>query len=139
MTVIDEYVVYNQQFKVFICQQHGYAVKLSFIKRHFRRTHKSISLDDRQRIVEYSEGLSLVEPEDLEIPLDTPAAIIGLPITESLQCIECRFFRKRMMDMLEHCRHKHGWEKGQTDMWETKKVQTFYQGAFQKYDYKNMH
>jgi Orsellinic acid/F9775 biosynthesis cluster protein D len=77
--------IYNQQFKVFICRQYGYAVKLSFIKRHFRHTHKSISLDDRQRIVEYSEGLSLVEPEDLEIPLDPPAAITGLPITESLQ------------------------------------------------------
>jgi hypothetical protein len=71
MTTIEEYVIYNPQYKVLICYEHGYAMKPSFIKPHLQLIHKATSLYVRQSIMEYSNGLKLIAAEDLETPEDT--------------------------------------------------------------------
>jgi Orsellinic acid/F9775 biosynthesis cluster protein D len=133
MTTAEEYVIYNPQYKVLICREHGYAMKPSFIERHLRRIHKATPRSIRQSIIEYSNGLELIAPEDLETPRDTPAAIQGLDIKDSFQCINCSLLRERKRDIMDHCRHEHGWTKDQEDMWQGMKVQTFFQGTFIRY------
>jgi hypothetical protein len=66
----------------------------------------------------------LIAPEDLETPEDTPVALRGLDIKDSFQCMNCLFLRERRRDIMDHCRHEHGWAQGQEDLWKETKVQT---------------
>jgi uncharacterized C2H2 Zn-finger protein len=101
-------------------------MKPSFIERHLRLIHKATLRYIHQSIIKYSNRLELIAPEDLETPQDTPAAIRGLDIKDSFKCINCSFLQERKRDIMDHCYYEHGWEKGEPDIWEIKKVQTFY-------------
>jgi hypothetical protein len=82
--------------------------------------------------MEYSNGLELIAPEDLETSEDTSAAIRSLNIKDSFQCINCSFLWKQKRNIMDH-HHKHGLAQGQEDLWQGVKVQTFFQGTFKRY------
>jgi Orsellinic acid/F9775 biosynthesis cluster protein D len=109
MTAMEEYVIYNPQYKVLICRKHREAMNPSFIERHLRLAHKATPLYVRQSVLEYSNGLELIAPEDLETPEDTPETIGGLNFKNSFQCINCLFLQERKRNIMDHCRYEHGW------------------------------
>ena len=84
---MDSYVVYNARYGILICREHGYAMKSSFIERHFRNEHQSTPLEIRRQILEYAKTLPLVDPEDAPTPTDIPFQIIGLPVYNGFHCM----------------------------------------------------
>lgn len=129
---MDQYFIYNTHYKVLICREHGYAIKPSFIERHLQETHPSISFNIRHELLEQVKQLVLHDPSTVEAPQDTPAAIRGLNITDSLECIECHYVRKHIRDITDHCTKVHDWKKSSPNMWKSVKVQTFFTGKNKK-------
>lgn len=125
---MDQYFIYNTEYKVLICREHGYAIQQSRIDRHLRGSHAAIPLPVRQKLVNQAKMLELVDSTHIEDPKDNPIAIRGLNIVESLQCNLCWYIRKHIKDMISHCSTVHGWKKDTEPIWTKVKAQTFFDG-----------
>lgn len=130
---MDSYVIYNARYGILICREHEYAIKPSFIERHFRNEHQSTPLKIRRQIVEHAKTLPLVNPEDMMAPTDIPSHIVGLSIHDGFQCKNCDYNTVSLEWMERHCRDNHGWVKGGGINWNECKVQTMFTGKFIKY------
>jgi hypothetical protein len=126
---MDQYFIYNSEYKVLICREHGYAIQPSGIDRHLRESHFGIPLIARQELIDQSKMLELVDPALIQDPQDTPAAISGLNVVESLQCNMCPYIRKHIKQMISHCVTVHGWGKDTEPIWSEVKGQTFFYGT----------
>jgi hypothetical protein len=83
-----------------------------------REHHGDISLNSWQKLVEYADGLTLVNPSQTRIP-DEPIPIIeGLTVINGFRCISCGALYPKDTSMETHCRGKHGWTliKGQNQL-----------------------
>lgn len=130
---MDSYVIYNPDYHVLICRIHQHAIKPSFIERHFREEHSSTDLETRQKIVSYAKALSLVEPNEIRIPQDTPLWIRQIKVEDGWKCSRCSFASMKYRTISEHGRNVHGWTQESENMWCASKVQTFFQGQYKKY------
>jgi hypothetical protein len=115
--MLDQYIIYNQDFEVLICRICKAAV--TGVHRHFARTHQEISLEDRQEIDEYVEGLILRPVEQVSIPTREIEAIEGIEIVHGFRCtaeLECREVSGSERMMESHSRNFHDWttSKGNT-------------------------
>ena len=126
---MDQYFIYNTEYKVLICREHGYAIQQSRIDRHLRESHSAIPRHIRQELVDHSKKLELVDATDIEDPQDTPIAIRCLNLVESLRCNMCPYIRKHIKQMTNHCIMVHGWVKDTEPIWSDVKAQTFFYGA----------
>lgn len=56
---------YEEQFKVLICKEHGYA--LQNLAEHLRK-HHAVNAQDRQQIVQEYSNFELLRPQDVPLP-----------------------------------------------------------------------
>ena len=84
--MMDQYVKYNSDYHVLICCQHAYGLAPNYIERHFRDTHKTISLETRRDIVSYTKTLDLWQPEQVNRSEPTLIPIAVLPIIQGFKC-----------------------------------------------------
>ena len=115
--MLDQYIIYNQDFEVLICRICKAAV--TGVHRHFARTHQEIPLEDRQEIDEYVEGLTLRSVEQVSIPTREIEAIEGIEIVPGFRCtaeLECQEVSGSERMMKSHSRKFHDWitSKGDT-------------------------
>jgi hypothetical protein len=54
---MDQYIIYNTDYKVLICRQHGYAVAQNNVSRHFQRYHKATAFETHQAVADYAKSL----------------------------------------------------------------------------------
>lgn len=130
---MDSYVTYNPQLRILICRDHGYAIKPSFIARHFQDEHNSIPLVTRQAIIEYSKTLALNDPGDMDTPANASLPIREIRIRDGLECDNCGFSCQGLETMKSHCRRNHAWVAGIGKTWTTCKIQTLFDGQFKRY------
>src|SRR5438046_224935 len=64
-TAFQEYITYNEDYHIFICHFHGFAIPLDDVQQHFREFHKTISIDVRNQIIQHAKSLSLVKSENI--------------------------------------------------------------------------
>ena len=131
-STMEQYFIYNIQYSLLICREHGYAVSSSSLPRHLRNHHPRLELERRTEILERIQSLSLLEPGEIRIPQDTPTAINGLKVINSLQCTACGFIRMNVKNMSNHCYSTHGWTKELGCGWMDVKVQTFFEGPHRR-------
>ena len=128
-----QYVIYNSQYQIIICRQHGYAIQSRNVIRHFREHHKTISWEIRQRIAEYVHGLITCQLERLETPDDGGEPIHGLTIIKGCQCVYEGCTEKGALTSIKrHCQGAHKWTEGDNAMWTNQAMQTFRQGPHRK-------
>jgi Orsellinic acid/F9775 biosynthesis cluster protein D len=127
MTVPD-YVAYNAEYKVLICRSHKYAIAPDYIARHLRDSHKGISLQTRQAIVDYSKTLELAAPEDITMSSNPVQYIKDLTIVNGFQCVYdgCLELRSTEGSMKEHCKKKHRWLTAEGIKWRKQDFQTIF-------------
>ena len=130
---MDQYVLYNTQYQIIICRQHGYAIQPSNVTRHFRQHHKTTSWETRQEIAQYIQGLSLCQLEEIESPEDGGNPIHGLTIMKGSQCTYEGCMEKGAITSIKrHCQSVHKWTEGDNIMWMNQAMQTFRQGPSRK-------
>jgi hypothetical protein len=133
---MNQYVTYNEDYKVLICRQHKHAVPPDWILRHFRDMHQSVPLETREAIVEYSESLHLLAPNDVVIPTELSHSIQGLEIRQGYQCqyYGCLELCSTENSMKKHCRVQHKWMVAAGVMWNAQSFQTFFVGKHNRYN-----
>ena len=127
---IENYVKYNEKHGVLICIPHGYGlVPGDGIGRHFQYYHRSISIETRDRIVEYTGTLSLTDSEDVVLPNPGESPIEGLKLEDNgFYCIhnDCDgYFSGKESTIIKHCQKAH---KSKEKLWRKQAVQTFFLG-----------
>ena len=132
---MNQYITYNEHYKVLICSQHEYALTPDWVLRHFQEFHKSIPFETRQLIVEHSKSLDLVSPENIATPIELVPCVDGLAIVHGFQCHYegCSELRSTERSIKEHCRKNHEWKAKMGAMWRTQPYQTFFHGPHRKY------
>lgn len=131
---MDQYVKYNHQLHTLICRQHKYGLSPKWIERHFRKLHKAIPLETRQKIVTYAKSLNLWKPEhvnDLPSPLEPIAELTIIP---GLRCQYdiCQDLCSTEESMEKHCREHHGWKKIDGKKWIAQRMQTIFPSSYRK-------
>jgi len=131
---MNEYVTYNEKYKVLICRQHKYAIAPDWILRHFQEFHKATPLATRQLIVDYSKTLELAIPDNVARQPPPAYAIDGLTVVGGFQCqyTECFQLRSTERSIKEHCRQDHEWKVQTGVMWKNQPFQTFFTGRHRK-------
>ena len=116
---MDQYVIYNNDYHVLICRQHGYGLSPDYIERHFRESHKAIPLETRQDIVSYSKTLTLWQPEQVNNRHPTCIPIQGIPIIHGFKCQyeNCQELRSTELSMEKYCQDIHGWKGKEGQIW----------------------
>jgi Orsellinic acid/F9775 biosynthesis cluster protein D len=135
---MDSYILYNAEFQVLICREHRCAIPPNFIERHFRREHKNIPLQIRQKIVQHSRTLETCDPNDVTTPMETVAPINGLKSQRGFQCMfdGCRSIGGTVNSIKEHSKG-HKWSPHEARRWREIKIQTFFRGQYLRlYDFR---
>ena len=130
---IEEYVKYKEEYGVLICIQHQYALMPGGgIKRHLNNFHTAIPLETRNAIIEYSEALNLVEPDNVLMPIGEQTMIKELKLYENgFICThnDCTGHVEVTKDMIRrHCEIIHKRTKKDGIMWRKQAVQTLFPG-----------
>ena len=110
-----KYVLYLENWQVLICLHENcrYCLIPNGTKRHFQRRHSTIyELSLRKQIEGYAETLTLCQPSDIVVPMNTPPPIPGLKIWNGWQCTVCFKVGPAMDGGNQHCTDKHGWKTG---------------------------
>ena len=82
---MDQYVTYNRQYQVLICQ-HKYAIPPDRMFRHLQVFHIVIPLLTRQAISDYSKTLDLVMPKNITMPNEPVQCIDRLSLVNGFEC-----------------------------------------------------
>jgi len=124
---MDEYIIYNNDYNVIICRQHGFAIPPDWIRRHFQDSHKGIPLETRKEMIEYSKSLELCQPTQVVLP-DSIMPINGLTIIDGYKCCyePCVKLSSTVKSMEKHCGSAHGWVAAHGIRWREQKLQTFF-------------
>src|SRR5437667_9382691 len=132
---MDQYVKYNSDYHVLICCEHAYGLAPNYIERHFRETHKTISLETRRDIVSYTRTLDLWQQEQVNCSEPNLIPIQGLPIIHGFKCQYkgCQELRSTEISMEKYCSDIHGWKRKEGQMWHQKDMQIIFQGPNRKY------
>ena len=108
VTVGDDILSYEPEFKVLICKQHQYAVRNLY--NHLRDEHKTIPIVERRVIVERYTRCELEEPAKVQLPQPLGPFIeaLGRPV-KALQCDgeACGFISINRQAMKKHCNQAH--------------------------------
>ena len=131
---MEPYTIFNEEYQVLICRQHGFAISPNGIARHFRDEHDGISLETRQSLVTYSNTLTLLDPNIVAIPDHLVPAIYGLSVISGFQCNYegCKELRSTSKSMSQHCKVNHKWMLSHGIRWTEQTFQTFFQGSNRK-------
>lgn len=76
---------YNAAHGVIICRECQYAIQKSALQSHLLR-HK-VFRTDRQELLKFIHGLSILEPEDVPLPSPTSKPIEALPVVSGFRCM----------------------------------------------------
>ena len=137
--IAKNYIQYNPNLKVIICNQHKYAVTLakdlneqSNATRHFQEIHKpGLPKSATDAINGYISTLELAEPSQIDMPLKENGPIEGLELyKDGCKCAECGKYaiNPKAMDM--HFRKCHPNDKPK---WSKQPIQTIFSGSNTKY------
>ncbi len=131
---MDDYVIYNTQNHVLICRQHRCGIPPDWIARHFREQHKTISLEMRNKIIQYAKSLDLWEPELVTTHHDD-SFMEGLVVNIGYQCEYegCTELRSSEISMQKHCHKVHRWVLAEGIRWTKESYQTIFQRPRLKY------
>jgi len=132
---MEEYIIYNSEYHVLICRQHGYAIPPNGIVRHFRQLHKAIPLSTRQAIVQHIKSLDLYEPDKVVIPHDIIEPILHLTLLQGVKCQfdKCNELRGTENSMVYHCKVAHQWIRTNGVLWSKQCIQTFFQSSNRRF------
>ena len=132
---MEEYLIYNEVYRVIICRSHKYAISPNSVSRHLQKYHQSIPLKTRQFLEQSAEKLDLVTTEEVGIPWDE-TVVDGLEVHDGFKCEydDCNELRGSIDSMKKHCQQEHNWKvKSNGVKWTCQKIQTFFQGHHLKY------
>jgi len=131
---MNDYVIYNAEYQVLICRQHGYCIPPEGITRHFRRLHGAIPVQTRQAIIDYSKTLNLLAPEEVATEREMQPPVSGLHSVAGFQCRYdgCMELRSTEVSIKQHCRETHEWKVMVGGMWMRQDFQTFFDGTNHK-------
>ena len=132
---ISPYIHYNKKYAVLLCIHCKASIPPATVARHLREEHKYIPITTRDAIVEYASTLRLCGIGQVATPPEEEGPIQYLELIEKgYQCsIEnCKLCLSTKLGIEKHC-NKHGWTKGQENMWEIKPIQRFFDVSRSKY------
>ena len=132
---MDAYIIHDEVHQTLICRLHHYALSPDHITRHFRDLHKAIPLETRQKLIEYTKGLNLVDPKNVSVPQDM-VPINGLTIHTGVKCDYegcTKLLNGSIKSMEKHCQKEHEWIPANGIKWSEQKMQTFFTGFNMKY------
>ena len=113
--LIKDILIYYSHIGLAVCQRCQVAFPNN-LERHFREYHKSLSLANRQELVQHIEllpGRRSVEEVNSEFSRYREVEMIrGLPIIKGLKCRECLFLGTDAM-VIKHCQKDHSWSSTQ--------------------------
>ena len=123
----NQYVVYNDEYKVLICKQHQYAITAKSIVAHFRDKH-DITKDARQKIIDYASQFAISEIHHLAHPTDRIAPIPHLKVIEGYICqyAECTLISGTLESVKQHCKVVHNWKIKEGTCWRKTSAQSFH-------------
>ena len=129
---IEDIIVFNEDYRIFICLEHGYALTKPAI--HLYEEHKSLSKDQRKRIVELHRHQEAVLWTAVRIPPPHSPPIHGLraPTVAFLCAAErCGWVSSHPKGMEIHARKEHHWRKTeqQPAFWSQVWAQTWFTAA----------
>jgi hypothetical protein len=110
---IDCYLRYDTEFKVLICLSCQHCLTRLGVEKHFQRCHRVVPINVRKQLVRFSEGLAIVEPKDVRMPLIEIKPIAGLKVVEGVICDVCGSLYGTVPSMEIHCWKEHGWRRWQ--------------------------
>ena len=130
---IDNYVKYKEEYGVLVCIQHQYALMPGKgIKNHLKTYHTAISLETRNAIIEYGEGLNLIEPGNVLMSIEEQTMIKELKLhKDGLICThkDCTGHVEATQGMMQkHYQNIHKETKKNERTWRKQAVQTFFAG-----------
>jgi len=105
-----ELLHYEPDYKVLICQEHGYA--LQRLDSHLRDYHP-ITLKQRKAITRKYAQHELLEPTSVPLPppLEAPFKALGKPVDAFLcEEEECGFVSISRSATAKHCNKSHDWK-----------------------------
>jgi hypothetical protein len=113
--LIDETILYHSEIGLAICRLCQVACSKDF-ERHLQRDHKTLTLLERQAILNYLKSLpekrSIEEVNQDYSPAFEVDAIEGLQIVSGFKCNKCTFVGIKST-VIDHCRKQHGWTTSQ--------------------------
>jgi hypothetical protein len=130
----NDLLIYNPTYRILICRECQYAIQKSAVSSHFLR-HK-IYREERQRLLAYSTGLDLPEPDHVDTPGPGTPAIDGLPLIAGYVCTSdaCGKLYASLKRMKKHWSEMHGDGSGSELLFMRPVVmQTFFRGTKIRY------
>ncbi|KAL3455928.1 hypothetical protein BJX64DRAFT_297135 [Aspergillus heterothallicus] len=126
---------YDAEYYVLICRDCQYAIQKNAIQSHLLR-HK-IYRDERRSLLSAISELSIVNPDDVSIPLRGSPPIDGLSIVSGYRCMvpECGHLCASSKRMKSHQSEVHGLSKFSdlTNFARPVELQTFFRGNKLRY------
>jgi hypothetical protein len=144
----DQYIKYEPQLRVMICQLCPEGVSKNSVALHYRKRHRDLDLRIRKELVKYANNFDQCEPNELQHPTTIVPHIEGLAVQQGVRCLydNCNEAYLLPSSMEKHCEEAHGWitSKGTIIrlffltlcvgvMWAVGDVQTVFKGPFRKY------
>ena len=127
-------VIHDSEYGALICRQCRHSINPGLgVLEHLLRKHGGIELAVRKRLIDYAEGLSLVDLARVTVPERTCATVVGLALLDGCECEDCGYACVSEDNMVLHHKRKHGWVKVHGRRWRLGKVQTFFAGNGRKY------
>ena len=83
LSIIKEYIIYNQKHLILIYYSHNIIISSKWIKKYFHLFYKTISLDMRNKIIQYIDILSLFNAQDIMISISEIEIIIDLKLIKN--------------------------------------------------------
>jgi superfamily II DNA helicase RecQ len=132
MEAEEDFIIFNEDYKIFICLEHGYA--LTKPASHLYEEHKSLSKQQRKRLVELHQHQEAVSWTAVRTPPPHSPPIYGLktPITAFLCVAErCGGVSSHPKGIEIHARKEHQWRKTeqQPTLWSRIWAQTWFTAA----------
>lgn len=134
LVIMNAYIVYDAEYNILICKEHGCAISTEFLTRHFRTEH-DITLERRQEILAYASHFTPTKPAEFTYTRDKRVPVPYLKIIEGYQCDYngCDLVLGTLESIKKHCRADHAWKAKDGECWSNTRAQTFYQGAGRRY------
>ena len=135
---VSGYISYRAEYNVLICRACKRCISPinDGIRRHFMRKHKRVPLKTRNEIIEYSESLRLVNPDEVAVPQAEIEVVEDLEVFTGWICQEsddCRECCTTEGSMEKHCRAAHNWTVFKGQSWKKQSFQTFFRGPYVSY------
>ncbi|KEF50790.1 uncharacterized protein A1O9_13158 [Exophiala aquamarina CBS 119918] len=109
---MEEFIIYNEDYHIFICTQHGYALTKPAV--HLYEEHKELSKEERKKITNQHKHQEAILWTAVRKPPPHSPPIYGLktPIAAYLCPAErCGWVSSHRKGIEMHARKEHGWKK----------------------------